>query len=139
MRVGWRPASPCSPVGALRRVWPGLAGSGYWRRVAGFACGGVAGGHEDGREFGGVLWEVEESGYGEVGLGVEEEALDVDAFVVGGAGDAGVEWRVLGPRTAEEGDHAGADFLLAGDRLLFGVDLRDGGAADGGLLGGEGV
>ncbi len=46
---------------------------------------------------------------------------------------------MLGPRAAEEGDHASADLLLAGDGLLFGVDLRDGGAAGGGLLRGEGV
>jgi len=32
MRVGWRPASPCSPVEALRRVLEGSEGSGYWRR-----------------------------------------------------------------------------------------------------------
>jgi hypothetical protein len=75
----------------------------------------VTGGYYDGGEFlliricvGLGVGEIEERGYGEVGLGFVEDLFDVEAIGLRAAQDFGVEGRFFG-KAADEGEDFFAD------------------------------
>jgi hypothetical protein len=80
--------------------------------------------------------EIEECGYGEVGLGFVENLFDAEAFALRGAEGFCVERRFFG-EAADEGEDFFADFTLAGFGLGAGGYGGDGGAAGGGFFGGD--
>jgi hypothetical protein len=112
--------------------------------VGGFAGEAVAGSYDDGREFllgvrvcaGFGVREIEESGYGEVGLGFIEDLFDAEAFGLRGAEGFCVEGCLFG-EAADESEDFLADFALAGFGLGAGGDGGDGGAAGSGFFGGD--
>jgi len=112
--------------------------------VGGFAGEAVTGGDDDGGQF--LLsvlvcarfgvGEIEERGYGEVGLGFVEDLFDAKAFGLRGAEYFGVEGSFFGESTYEGEDFL-ADFALAGFGLRASGDCGDGGATGGGFFGGD--